>query len=96
MKRSMLFQLEILFFFYLFGRHFDCPGSGSVFAIRIQIQIHGSHITRDPHGPGSRSATLEKSKADNFAEKNRFSTKQHNFLQDISNKREEKTKTPTM
>ena len=37
--------------FFLFGPHFDCPGSGSIFLIRIWIQ--GSHFNRDPHGSGS-------------------------------------------
>jgi len=40
--------------FFLFGHHFDCPGSGSVFPILIWIQR--SHINTDPHG--SRSETL--------------------------------------
>jgi hypothetical protein len=39
----LLFNLKSQIFF-LFGHHFDSPGSGSVFPIRIR----GSHFYRDP------------------------------------------------
>jgi len=41
--------------FFLFEHHLDCPGSGSVFPIRIRIQ--GSHFNTEPHGSGSGSET---------------------------------------
>ena len=50
-----LFQHEI-FNFFIFGRHFDCPRSGSRICIPKSIQIQGSHLNMYPHG--SRSETL--------------------------------------
>jgi len=51
-----LFKLKSQIIFFLFGHHFDCPGSGSVFPIRIRIQ--GSHCNTDPHGSRSGSEIL--------------------------------------
>jgi len=55
-KWSMLFLTWKLKsqIFSPFGHHFDCPGSGSVFTIRIQ----GSHFNTDPRESVSRSETL--------------------------------------
>ena len=54
---NALLNLKIQIF-PLYGHHFDCPGSESVFPVRIQIP--GSHINTDPHGTGSGSETLIK------------------------------------
>jgi len=52
-KRPKIFLPTNLTFIFLFGHHFDCPGSGSVFPIRIRIQIQVSRFNTDPPGSGS-------------------------------------------